>query len=111
MSDIRQVAALARLEQVARVAAIDLPRRFEEQRACGNQTRYRNSGIVDTIFAADQVFRHKRTIRPRQHMVVERVDLAERGAHLPTFARKPPGSVFNVRNPSSNSTPSSPNEI
>ena len=36
----------------------------------------------DAVLAAHQVLRHQRPVRPRQHVIVQRVHLAERRAHL-----------------------------
>src|SRR5262245_43407239 len=82
MSDVRQIAALARVEEIARVAAEDLTGGFEEEPRVRNQACHRDARITDSLFAADEVVGHNRTVRPRQHVVVQRVHLAERRAHL-----------------------------
>ena len=46
-------------------------------------------GIVDPVFAADEVVDDERTIGPRQHVVVQAVHLAERRAHLADFRQEP----------------------
>ena len=48
----------------------------------GRMRSIENSGVVDAILAADQILRHQRAVGPGQHVVVQRVDLAECGAHL-----------------------------
>src|SRR5262245_8987001 len=82
MADIRQVAPLARVEEIARVAAEDLTGGFEEEPRVGDQSRDGHPRITDSFLAADEVVDHDWAIRPRQHVVVQRVHLAERRAHL-----------------------------
>ena len=48
-------------------------------------------GVVDAVFAADQVVDDERPIGPRQHVVVQRVDLAERRAHLADLRQQAAG--------------------
>ena len=43
---------------------------------------YRNSSIIDSIFAADQVLRDQGTIGPGKHMIMQGIHLAKGGAHL-----------------------------
>ena len=77
------------MEELVRIAAIDLTRGFEEQPGIRNQPSHRDARVVDAIFAADEVQRDERPIGPRQHVVVHRVDLAERGAHLSDLCQQP----------------------
>ena len=112
VSDVTQVAGLARLVQLALggIAAEDLAGRFEEDVADRNQPRHRHARIADAFFAANQVVDDERAIGPRQHVRVQRVDLAERRAHLAGLELdRSPGSSVSVAKPSSSSTPSSPN--
>ena len=82
MTDEAEIAARARLEDVARVAAEHLARRFEEGPRVRNQPRDRDAGVGDPFFSTKQVLGHQRPIGPRQHVRVQRVDLAERRPHL-----------------------------
>ena len=82
MSNVAQVAALARFEEIIGIPAEDLSCRLKEEPGIGDQPRCGEPGIVDAVFAAHQIPRRKWTIRPRQHMVVQYIDLSKRGAHL-----------------------------
>ena len=53
MTDVAQIAALARLEDIARIAAEHLPGRFEKDPRVGNQPRDRHAGVADALVAAD----------------------------------------------------------
>ena len=92
VSDIAQIAAFARPEQRAlirtRVAAEHLAGCFEEDPGIRNQPRHRKAGVADAVFAAYQVVDHERTVGPGQNVIVERVHLAERRAHLANFCQQ-----------------------
>ena len=91
VTNVAQITALARAKQVARVAAKHLTGGFEEKPRVRHEPRHRESGIVDAVFAADQVVHDERPIGPGKHVIVERVDLAERRAHLPDFGQQSAG--------------------
>ena len=99
MADVAQLAALRRLEQrraglvLAGGAVEHLAGRLEEDPRVRNQPRHRNARVVDAVFAADQVLRDQRAIRPRQDVIVERVDLAEGRAHLADLGQQAAGQL------------------
>ena len=51
----------------------------------GKNAAERKARVVDAVLAAHQVLGDQRPVDPGQHVVVQRVDLAERGAHLADF--------------------------
>src|SRR5204862_2873290 len=78
MADRADVASLNRFEHVAAVAAKHLAGGLEEYPSVGYEPRHRDAGVADAVFAAHQISGDERPIGPRQHVVMERVDLAER---------------------------------
>src|SRR5439155_19589973 len=83
MADNAGVLAAVGGENVTRIAAENLGRSLEEPVFRGGQeARKGNTGIVDAVFAADEIIGHQRPVDERQGVIVDGVDLAEFGAHL-----------------------------
>src|SRR5689334_5003500 len=77
------ITALISAEEIVGVAAKDLRGAFEKSAfGSGKDAAQRQAGVIDAIFTADQVIGHQRSIGPGKHVVVQRVDLAESGAHF-----------------------------
>ena len=89
MTDVAQIAALARVEDLVGVAAEYLAGRFEKQPWVRNQPGNRDPRVVDAVLAAHEVPGGERPIGPRQDMRVKRVDLAERRALLAHLHQQP----------------------
>ena len=73
-------------ENVLAVAAEDLRGAFQEEAlGRGKNAAERQARVVDAVFAAHQILGDQRPVDPGQHVVVQRVDLAEGRAHLADF--------------------------
>ena len=48
-------------------------------------------GIINTVFAANEIVGHQRPVNERQGVIVDGVDLAEFGAHLADFQKESRG--------------------
>src|SRR5437899_2947845 len=92
MADNAGVLAAVGGENVTRIASENLGRSLEEPVFRGGQeARKGNAGIVDAVFAADEIVGHQRPVDERQGMIVDGVDLAEFGAHFSHFQKEPGG--------------------
>src|SRR6266478_8350211 len=90
MADNTNILAPVGGENVTGIAAVNLGRSLEEPVfRCGQKTRKGNAGIVDDVFAADEIVGHQRPVNERQSVIVDGVDLAEFGAHLADFQKEP----------------------
>ena len=89
MADNAGVLAAVGGENVTRIAAENLGRSLEEPVFRGGQeARKGNAGVVDAVFAADEIVGHQRPVDERQGVIVDGVDLAEFGAHLADFQKE-----------------------
>src|SRR6266446_630806 len=89
MADNAHVLAAVGGENVTGIAAVNLGRSLEEPVFRRRQEpRKRDAGIVDTVFAADEIVGHQRPVNERQGVIVDGVDLAEFGAHLADFQKE-----------------------
>src|SRR5436309_451841 len=89
MDDNAGVLAAVGGENVTRIAAENLGRSLEEPVFRGGQeARKGNAGVVDAVFAADEIVGHQRPVDERQGVIVDGVDLAEFGAHLADFQKE-----------------------
>src|SRR5205814_4724702 len=92
MADNAGVLATVGGENVTGIAAENLGRSLEEPVfRRGQETRKGDAGIVDAVFAADEIVGHQRPVDERQGVVVDGVDLAEFGAHLADFQKESRG--------------------
>src|SRR5215831_9393087 len=83
MSDDADVVLHLGSKHISRVAAVSLAGKFHKPvLGRGNDVLDRDAGIVDSVFTPNQVLGYKRTIYPGKHVIMQRVDLAEGGAHL-----------------------------
>src|SRR5947209_3377276 len=83
MADYAQVILVRGPEYIARVAPETLPGELHKPvLRDGNDVLHRNAGIINAILSAHQVPCNQRTVYPRQHVVVQRIYLAEGRAHL-----------------------------
>src|SRR5260370_8291410 len=74
-------------EEMGWIAAKALTRKLQEPiLGRRNNVLNGNPGVVDAVFAADQVLRHQRTVHPGQYVVVQRVHFAEGSAHFAAFS-------------------------
>src|SRR6266478_1260880 len=90
MTDNADVLAAVGGENVAGIAAVNLGRSLEKPVFRRRQEpRKRDAGIVDAVFAADEIVGHQRPVNERQSVIVDGVDLAEFGAHLADFQKEP----------------------
>src|SRR5438093_8516704 len=80
--DVGEIAPRWRAEQLRRFAPVHLGRGLEEEDLVGEEPAHGDPGVGDALFAADEVLGHERPVRPRHHVVVHLVDLAERATHL-----------------------------
>jgi hypothetical protein len=88
---VTQVAALARLKQLARVAPEHLSGRFQEHPRVRNEPCDRDPGVADAFLSVHEVLRDQWTIGPRKVVSVERVDLPECRPHLAGAHQQPSG--------------------
>ena len=92
---IRQVAVSAQVphqadvpllrgpEEFIRISPKNLSGSFQKNVLGGRQdSGNRKSDVINPVLAAHQALRHQRTVNPREHVIVESIDLAERRAHL-----------------------------
>src|SRR6267378_7216176 len=92
MADNADVLTAVGGENIIGVAAVNLRGALEEPVFRGGQEpRKGDAGIVDTIFAADEIVGHQRPVNERQRVIMDGVDLAEFGAHLANFQKEPCG--------------------
>src|SRR5439155_26356997 len=90
MRHVTEVARFATpVQSFPGLTAEDLTGRFEEQPRIRNESRNGDAGVIDPVFAADQVWGDERPIGPWQHVIVQPVDLAERRAHLADLRQEP----------------------
>src|SRR5260370_11001782 len=86
VADVAHVLVRDALEYGGGVAAKGLPRRFQEDPlGRGEDARDGKAGVINAIFAAQQIVGHHGTIGPLQRVVVNRIHLAEGRAHLADF--------------------------
>src|SRR5260370_21458720 len=79
-------------ENVTGIAEVNLGRSLEEPVFRGRQkTRNGNAGIVNAVFAADEIIGHQRPVDEGQGVIVDGVDLAEFGTHLADFQEQSGG--------------------
>src|SRR4029453_15907260 len=92
MADDAQILAARCGVKAVRVSPKDLSRTFGKPFfGRGKETSQRDSGIVDAVFAADQIIGDERPINVLKSVVVNRVDFAELGAHFADFEKKAGG--------------------
>src|SRR6516225_3316341 len=77
------------MENVIGVAAVDLRGRFQEKPFVRDQSCDGKTGVIDAVFAGYQVIGDNRTIRPGQHVIVQRIHLSKRSPHLSDFYQQP----------------------
>jgi hypothetical protein len=87
---------LAELEQIVGIAPKYLSCAFQKKPGIGDQPRHGEARVVDAIVTSDEGIRNDGTIRPRQDVVMERVDLPKSARIFPAFSNTPPGSAANV---------------
>src|SRR5437773_580082 len=86
MADNAGVLAAVGGENVTGIAAENLGGSLEKPVLGGGQeARKGDAGIVDAVFASDEIIGHQWPIDERQGVIVDGVDLAEFGAHLADF--------------------------
>src|SRR5690349_25032574 len=74
----------------ARVAAEKLSYRLHKDAlGCRQNALHRDAGVVETIFATDQIVVHERAIDPGQHVVVHRVYLPKGASEFTHLGHKP----------------------
>src|SRR6266545_1514350 len=78
---VGEIAALRRLEKTFCVAAEDLQRAFGEHVSHREELGHRDAGADPPLLAAEEVDDRQRLVGPGEDVPVERVDLAEGGAH------------------------------
>src|SRR5260370_27238238 len=77
-------------KDIAGVTAVNLGGALDEPVFRGGQEpRKGDAGIVDAVFAADEVVGREGPVDERQSVIVNSVDLAEFGAHLADFKKEP----------------------
>src|SRR5437879_924354 len=92
MADNAGVLAAVGGENVTRIAPENLGRSLEEPVLWrGEETGKGDAGIVNAVFASDEIVGHQRPVDERQGMIVGGVDLAEFGAHFSHFQKEPGG--------------------
>src|SRR5258708_5211365 len=75
---------------VAGVATVDLGGSLKEPVFRGGQEpRKGDAGVVDAVFAADEIIGYQRPVNERQSVIVDGIDLAKFGAHLADFQKQP----------------------
>jgi hypothetical protein len=89
---VAEVSPLAGLEQIVGIPTKHLARRLEKDPWVWNQSGNGESGVIDTVFAANQVGRDKGTVSPGKHMIVQAIHLAESGPHLSGLYEEPAGN-------------------
>src|SRR5258708_11691273 len=90
MPDNADILAPVGGEHIAGVAAVNLGGALDEPVFRGGQEpRKGHAGIVDAVFAADEVVGREGPVDERQSVIVNGVDLAEFGAHLADFKKEP----------------------
>src|SRR5260370_9910489 len=90
MTDNADILAAVGGEDIAGVAAVNLGCSLDEPVFWRRQeTRKGEAGIVDAVFPADEIIGHQWPVNERQGVIVNGVDLAEFGAHLPDFQEQP----------------------
>ena len=83
VSDDGDILPAGGLEEAGGVAAENLRGAFEEPVLWSGQNAGEGeAGVVDAIFAADEIHGGEGTVNEAESMVVDGVDLAEAGAHL-----------------------------
>src|SRR6266700_4792463 len=86
------VAPLLGRKNVVGVAAKTLPGGFEKNAFRRRQDPLqREASIVNSVFTANEVGSNQWAVHPRQHVIVQRVDLAERRSHLANFGHEARG--------------------
>src|SRR3954471_1797622 len=89
MSDHTYVILDGRLENIRGIAAEGLPGKLQKPiLGRGNDVLNRESGVIYSVFASHKILRNQRTVHPRQHVIMQRVHLAESRAHLAAFCDK-----------------------
>ena len=89
VTEIVEVARLFRLEHFRRRSSEDLTGGLEEDPGVRNQARHRQASVADALVSANEIGCHERPIRPREHVGVHHVDLAERRTHLARSEQQP----------------------
>ena len=74
-----------------RLAAVHLAVASRKNHGFGKSRDTEMPASAMPFFAAEQVLRHQRPVGPGQHVVVHRVDLAERAAHLADLGQQAAG--------------------
>src|SRR5262249_18369953 len=83
MADDANVLPAVRTENIAGIAPKDLSRSFGKPIfRRGQEARERDSRVVNSVFASDEVVRHQRAIDVRKSVVVNRIYFAEFSTHL-----------------------------
>src|SRR6476646_7365224 len=82
MPYVRQITPFRRNKDVVGITSINLAGPFQKEPLVRNQSRDRDPRIIDSVLTSDQIVGNNRPIRPRQHMVMQCVDLSERRAHF-----------------------------
>src|SRR6266403_170446 len=92
VADNTEVLAARSLEQIVGIAAKNLSRPLEKPVfRRGQEPRQGESGIVDAVFAADEIIGNERPIDEWKSVVVNGVDLAKLRAHFSDLQKKPGG--------------------
>src|SRR5262245_53942331 len=70
------------MKDILRIASKHLTSALEKEPWVRDESRYRNSGIVYPVVAAEQVIGHERSIGPWQDVRVQGIHLAKRRTHF-----------------------------
>src|SRR5262245_41372294 len=79
---VAEIAALERMKDILGMASKYLTGALEKEPWVRDESRYRNSGIVYPVVAAEQVIGHERSIGPWQDVRVQGIHLAKRRTHF-----------------------------
>src|SRR5207245_2023479 len=92
MADDAEVLAAFRGEEIIRIAAENLSGALGKPAlGSGDEACERQAGIIDTVFAADEIVGDKRAVDVLKSVIVDGVDLAKFGAHFANFEKQSRG--------------------
>src|SRR5882724_5828517 len=92
MADDAEILAAFRGEDIIRIAAKNLSGALGKPAlGSGDESCEREAGIIDTVFAADEIVGDKRAVDVLKSVIVDGVDLAKFGAHFADFEKQSRG--------------------